>query len=390
MELYVGMDVSLKETSICVVDGSGEIVSEGTVISEPSAIAEFVKAKAAGAVRIGLETGPTTTWLWHELRALGLPVICIDARHAKAALSLQINKSDRNDAVGLARIMQCGWYKEVQVKSVACHEIRSVLNSRALLVRIKRDLGNQIRGLLKNLGLVIGKAQGNVFTRRVEELVAENPYLQQAVRPLLAVREKVSREIADLDRKLLSLTRGHQDSRRLMTVPGIGPITALAFCAAIDDPARFRRSRSVGAYFGLTPRRHASGEVDWSGRISKCGDTMVRSYLFEAAGVLLTRVPQWCALKAWGLRLAKRIGFKKAKVAVARKLALRAAYAAPQGHGPPSASTACGAMEPTSSGQPRRLQLRRNKVREFRECGKAVPAGTAASVRSTEALRCFQ
>ena len=308
MELYVGMDVSLKETLICVVDGSGEIVSEGTVISEPSAIAEFVKAKAAGAVRIGPETGPTTTWLWHKLGALGLPVICIDARHAKAALSLQINKSDRNDAVGLARIMQCGWYKEVQVKSVACHEIRSVLNSRALLVRIKRDLGNQIRGLLKNLGLVIGKAQGNVFTRRVEELVAENPYLQQAARPLLAVREKVSREIAGLDRKLLSLTRGRQDSRRLMTVPGIGPIAALAFCAATDDPARFRRSRSVGAYFGLTPRRHASGEVDWSGLISKCGDTMVRSYLFEAAGVLLTRAPQWCALKAWGLRLAKRIG----------------------------------------------------------------------------------
>ena len=322
MKLYVGMDVLLKETSICLVDGSGEILSEGTVISEPSAIAEFIKAKATGAVRIGLETGPTTTWLWHELRGLGLPMICIDARHAKAALSLQINKSDRNDAVGLARIMQCGWYKEVQVKSLPCHEVRSVLNSRALLVRIKRDLGNQIRDLLKNLGLVIGKAQGNVFTRRVEELVAENPYLQQAVRALLAVREKVSREIADLDRKLLSLTRAHQDSRRLMTVPGIGPITALAFCAAIDDPARFRRSRSVGAYFGLTPRRHASGEVDCCARISKCGDTMVRNYLFEAAGVLLTRVPQWCALKAWGLRLVKRIGFKKAKVAVARKLAV--------------------------------------------------------------------
>ncbi len=140
MELYVGMDVSLKETSICVVDGSGGIVSEGTVISEPSAIVAFIKAKAGSAVRIGLETGPTTTWLWHELRALGLPVICIDARHAKAALSLQINKSDRNDAVGLARIMQCGWYKEVQVKSVSCHEIRAVLNGRALLVRIKRYL----------------------------------------------------------------------------------------------------------------------------------------------------------------------------------------------------------------------------------------------------------
>ena len=320
MELYVGMDVSLKETSICVVDRNGKIVSEGTVISEPVAIAAFIKVKAAGALRIGLETGPTTTWHWHELRSFGLPVICIDARHAKAALSLQVNKSDRNDAAGIARIMQAGWYKAVQVKSLPCHEVRALLNSRALLVKIKRDLGNQIRGLLKNLGLIIGKAQGNVFSRRVKELVAEHPHLQQAVGPLLAVRERVGREIADLDRRLLALARGNEDSRRSMTVPGIGPITALAFQAAIDEPARFRRSRSVGAYFGLTPRRHASGEIDWTGRISKCGDRMVRTYLFEAAGVLLTRVPHWCRLKAWGLRLVKRIGFKKAKVAFARKL----------------------------------------------------------------------
>jgi len=322
MELYVGMDVSLKETSVCVVDGDGEILCEGTVISEPGSIATFIKAKAPHAKRIGLETGPTTTWLWHELRALGLPVICIDARHAKAALSLQINKSDRNDAVGLARIMQAGWYKEVQVKSVDCHEIRAVLNSRALLVKIKRDLSNQIRGLLKNLGLIVGKAYGNVFSRRVEELVAEYPQLRQAVAPLLKVRERVVREIADFDRQLLALAKASEDSRRSMTVPGIGPITALAFQAAIDEPTRFRRSRSVGAYLGLTPRRHASGEMDWTGRISKHGDRMVRTYLFEAAGVLLTRVPRWCKLKAWGLGLAKRVGFKKAKVAVARKLAV--------------------------------------------------------------------
>ncbi len=322
MELYVGMDVSLKETSICVVDESGKIVSEGTVISEPAAIAAFIEARAGCALRIGLETGPTTTWLWHELRALGLPVICIDARHAKAALSVQINKSDRNDAVGLARIMQCGWYKEVQVKSLPCHEIRALLNGRAQLVKIKRDLENQIRGLLKNLGLVIGKAGGNVFHHRAKELVADHPLLQEAVRPLLAVREIVRREIAGLTRRLLAMARDNDESRRLMTVPGIGPITALAFHSAIDEPTRFRRSRSVGAYFGLTPRRFASGEIDWSGRISKCGDTMVRSYLFEAAGVLLTRVPQWCKLKAWGHRLWKRIGFKKAKIAVARKLAV--------------------------------------------------------------------
>ena len=322
MERYVGMDVSLKETSICVIDDDGEIQCEGKVISEPEAIAGFIKTNAASAKRIGLETGPTTTWLWHELRALGLPVICIDARHAKAALSMQINKSDRNDAVGLARIMQCGWYKEVQVKSVSCHEIRAVLNSRAQLVKIKRDLENQIRGLLKNLGLVIGKAGGNIFHRRVEELLDRHGLLREAVRPLLEVREKVSREIAALHRKVLALARNDENSRRSMTVPGIGPITALAFHSAIDEPTRFRRSRSVGAYIGLTPRRYASGEVDWSGRISKCGDGMLRSYLFEAAGVLLTRVPQWCKLKAWGHRLWKRIGFKKAKVAVARKLAV--------------------------------------------------------------------
>ena len=322
MELYVGMDVSLKETLICVVDDDGKIQCEGTVISEPEALAEFITTNAVNAKRIGLETGPTTTWLWHELRALGLPVICIDARHAKAALSMQINKSDRNDAVGLARIMQCGWYKEVQVKRLSCHEIRAVLSSRAQLVKIKRDLENQIRGLLKNHGLVIGKAGGNVFHRRAEELLGEQGLLGAAVRPLLDIREKVSREIADLYRKLLSLARNDEDSRRSMTVPGIGPITAMAFHSAIDEPSRFKRSRSVGAYFGMTPRRHASGEVDWSGRISKCGDGMVRTYLFEAAGVLLTRVSQWCKLKAWGHRLWKRIGFKKAKIAVARKLAV--------------------------------------------------------------------
>lgn len=322
MEVYVGLDVSLKETSICVVDGSGEIVSEGTVPSEPLAIAEFLRAKARTAKRIGLEAGPTSTWLWHELRALGFPVVCIDARHAKAALSLQINKSDRNDALGVARIMQCGWYKEVQVKSLPCHEVRALLNSRAQLVKTKRDLENLIRGLLKNHGLVIGKAGGNVFRRRVEELVGEQGLLWEAVRPLLEIRERVRREIASLYRKLLDLAQNDVDSRRSMTVPGVGPITALAFRSAIDEPARFQRSRSVGAYLGLTPRRHASGEVDWSGRISKCGDAMVRTYLFEAAGVLLTREPRWCKLKAWGHRLWKRIGFKKAKVAVARKLAV--------------------------------------------------------------------
>ena len=322
MELYVGLDVSLKETSICVVDRGGAVIAEGVAMSDPAALAEYIASEAVGAVRIGLESGPTSTWLWHELKALGLPVICIDARHAKAALAMQINKTDRNDAIGIARIMQTGWYREVQVKRLSCHEVRAALNSRALFVRMKRDVENQIRGLLKNFGLIIGKVGRSVFPIRVRELLMERPILERAVLPLLDLREQLKTEVAEFDRMLLKLTRDNDAARRLTTVPGVGPITALTFISTIDDPNRFRRSRSVGAYVGLTPKRYASGEIDRNGRISKCGDGMLRSYLFEAAGVLLTRVPKWCAIKAWGVRLAKRIGFKKAKIAVARKLAV--------------------------------------------------------------------
>src|SRR6188508_2489564 len=319
MEYYVGLDVSLKQTSICVVDQTGAVVRESVVDSDPEAISVYVKSKAPGAVRIGLETGPTSTWLWTELKRLGLPVICIDARHAKAVLKMQINKSDRNDAIGIARIMQTGWFKEVHVNS---HSVRALLASRALLVKIKRDLENHVRGLLKNLGLVIGRAKFNVFAVRAEELIEGRPELIATIRPLLEARTAVEQQVSELDRKVMKLARHDAQVRRFMTVPGVGPITALAFKATIDDPARFARSRSVGAYVGLTSRRHASGEVDWSGRISKCGDAMLRSYLFEAAGVLLTRVPRWSAVKAWGVRLVKRNGLRKAKVAVARKLAV--------------------------------------------------------------------
>ena len=297
MEYYVGLDVSLKQTSICVVDQTGLVVREGVVESDPKAIAEFVRAKAPGVVRIGIETGPTTTWLWTELKRLDLPVICIDARHAKAVLKMQINKSDRNDAAGIARIMQTGWFKEVRVKDLDSHAVRALLASRALLVKIKRDLENQVRGLLKNLGLVIGRAKFNVFAVRAEELIEGRPELVAAVRPLLEARHAIEQQVDDLDRKVRKLARYDAQVRKFMTAPGVGPITALCFKATIDDPARFKRSRSVGAYVGLTSRRHASGEVDWSGRISKCGDADVRMYLFEAAGVLLTRVQKWSALR---------------------------------------------------------------------------------------------
>jgi transposase len=298
MERYVGLDVSLKQTSICVVNQTGSVMREGVVNSDPEAIAAFVRSQAPSVVRIGLETGPTTTWLWTELKRLGLPVICIDARHAKAVLKMQINKSDRNDAVGIARIMQTGWFKEVRVKNLDSHATKALLASRALLVKVKRDLENQIRGLLKNLGLIIGRAKFNVFAVRAEELIEGRPELTAAVAPLLMARKAIEQQIADLDRKLHKLARQDVQVRKFMTVPGVGPITALCFKATIDDPTRFKRSRSVGAYIGLTTRRHASGEVDWSGLISKCGDAMLRMYLFEAANVLLTRIPKWSALKA--------------------------------------------------------------------------------------------
>jgi transposase len=322
MDYYVGLDVSLRLTAICIVDRTGKIAREGVVLSDPEAIAAFIKSHGLHIERIGLETGPTVTWLWTELSKLGLPVICIDARHAKAALKMQINKTDRNDAVGIARIMQCGWYREVRVKDIDSHAIKALLVSRALLVKIKRDLENQIRGLLKNLGLIIGRAKMNVFSLRAAQLTEDRPELATAVEPLLKARETIEQQIERLDRKVMRLARTNSQARRLMTAPGVGPVTALCYLATIDDPTRFKRSSSVGAYIGLTTRRYASGEIDWTGRISKCGDKMLRSYLYEAANVLLTRVAKWSALKAWGIRLAKRSGLRKAKVAVARKLAV--------------------------------------------------------------------
>ena len=322
MQSYVGLDVSLRKTAVCVVDEAGKILREGMVDSDPEVIAVFIQSNARNPVRIGRETGATSTWLWTELKKRGLPVICIDARHAKAALKMQINKSDRNDAAGIARIMQCGWYREVRVKDRDSHAVRALLASRALLVELKRDLENQIRGLLKNFGLIIGRAKMTTFTTRATELIEGRPELGVAIEPLLKAREALAGQIEGLDRKVLRLARSEPQARRFMTVPGVGPITALCYLATIDDPSRFKKSRSVGAYVGLTTRRYASGETDRTGRISKCGDEMLRSYLYEAANVLLTRVTKWSTLKAWGMRIAKRRSMNKARVAVARKLAV--------------------------------------------------------------------
>lgn len=325
MKTYVGLDVSMDETAVCVVGEHGGVLAERKVPSTPEAIAAFVAAKAPGVVRVGLETGSLSVWLHGELRARGLPVVCIDARHAKAALSMRINKTDRNDAAGLAQIIRTGWYREAHVKSGPSHLARALLASRALLVGMRGDIANQIRGLLKTFGVVMGKPAGG-FRKRAAEVtaadLADSPELARLVETLLAARDEVSKRIAILDREVARAARANEACRRFMTAPGVGGVVALSVWAAIDQPARFRRSTSVGAYFGLTPRRYASGEVDRTGRVSKCGDKGVRTHLYEAANVILTRIKHPSALRAWGLDLARRSGFKKAKVAVARKLSI--------------------------------------------------------------------
>jgi transposase len=321
MDQYVGLDVSLEQTSVCVVDGNGKTLWQGKCASTAEALATVIRTRAPKVVRIGLESGPLSSWHWHELKKLGLPVVCLDARHAKAALSLQLNKTDQNDARGLAQIVRTGWYREVAVKSVDSQLIRSLLTTRAQLVRMRVDLANQIRGVLKPFGLVAGKGGGQPFMDRVRQLVANGP-LQEVAEALLSAWQAISDQIGTLSRRLVGMARQDQLVRRLMTAPGVGVLVALTYVSVIDDPQRFSRSSSVGAYLGLTPRRYQSGEADYTGQISRCGDKLLRTYLFEAAGIILHRVAKWSALKAWGIRLLKRIGAKKATVAVARKLAV--------------------------------------------------------------------
>jgi len=322
MQHYVGLDVSQKETAMCVIDDAGRIVFEGKARSEPGALARLIAKRAPHAVRIGFETGAMASWLWHELKRIDLPVVCIDARHAHAALSVRINKSDPNDARGLAELMRMGWYREVRVKSEESQLVRSLLVARARLVRIRRDLENQIRSLLKENGLLFPRAVGRQFRDRVRDLVSEDQPLRAIIDSLLAVHERVSDEQEALDGRVRGLAKTDQTTRRLMTVPGIGVVTALTFRHTIDDPTRFRAATSVGAYLGLTPRRKQSGELDLTGHISRWGDRLLRSYLFEAASVLIHRTKRRSPLQEWGQRLVKRIGLKKAKVAMARKLAV--------------------------------------------------------------------
>ena len=321
MTEYVGLDVSMKETAIAVVNEQGQVVKEGKVPTWPEDIERFVRRWAPAAARLGLESGSLSSWLCEALQACGLPAICIDARHAKAGLSMQVNKSDRNDARGLAQIMRTGWYREVHIKSKENRWLASLLASRDLLVATRRNLENQVRGLLKTTGIRLGKVGSGRFQAAVETAVENQAPLAAVLRPLLVTRAAVVKQLAGIERVVRKTARQDTVVRRLMTAPGIGTIVATTYKAVIDDPRRFAHSRQVGVYLGLTVRLTESGETSYTGRISKCGDKHLRACLFEAANALLTRGKD-CPLKRWAQRLAAKAGNKKAKVALAHKFAV--------------------------------------------------------------------
>src|SRR3974377_246194 len=287
MEHFGGLDVSVKETSVCIVDGTGGIVREVKVASEPEALLPVLTNPDYHFKRIGLEAGPLSQWLYSALAEVGLPVICVETRHMRAVLKAQINKTDRNDARGMAQMMRVGLYRPVHVKTLRSQKLRMLLTHRQLLQSKAIAIENDLRGTLRNFGLKVGMVGKGRFEARIKELVENIPDLAELVEPLLIVRQAVREQVVILHRSLLAIVRNDEVCRRLMTTPGVGPVVALTYRATVDLPARFRKSKSVGAVFGLTCSKYQSGEIDWSGRISRCGDEMMRVMLYEAAQSML-------------------------------------------------------------------------------------------------------
>ena len=321
MREYVGFDVSKEETAFCVKDAAGKVLARGKVSTDPRALFEALREHCLDPGRIVMETGTLSGWLARELDGLGVSVEVIDARQANAVMRLQHNKTDANDAALLAEIARTGFCRPVAVKSEAAQEARALLKARCHLVRQRRDTENAIRGLLGSLGLRFPKGSGKL-AGRVREALEGRPELKVMIEPLLSAAAALGREIGRLDEAVVARAKGSPACRLLMSTPGVGPVTALAYVATIGEAERFAKSRTVGAYVGLTSRRWQSGGMDYSGRISKHGDAMLRALLYEAANSLLTVVRRAHPLKDWARRIKRRTSHKKACVALARRLAV--------------------------------------------------------------------
>ena len=322
MEHYAGIDVSLELSSVCVVDATGRIVREAKVASEPDALIAWFCGLGIEVARVGLEAGPLSQWLYAAMREAGLAVELLETRHVRDAFKAMPVKTDRKDARGIAQLMRLGWFRPVHCKSLPAQETRALLTARKLLQSKRLDVEMSLRGVLRGFGLKVGPTTARSFPVRVRELVEGHPTLTAVAEALLAARDALGDQLRGLEKRLRDQAREDERIRLLMTAPGVGAIVALTFVAAVDDPGRFRSSKAVGAHFGLTPRRYQSGETDVTGRISKIGDAGVRTMLYEAANIVLTRPVKGSALKSWAARLAARAGMRKAKVALARKLAV--------------------------------------------------------------------
>lgn len=322
MDHYVGIDVSLEQSSVCVVDGTGQVVREAKVASEPEALISFLADLDLSPARVGLEAGPLSQWLHAGLTAAGYDAVLLETRHVKAALSAMIVKTDRRDARGIAQLLRMGWFRPVHNKSAPAQEVRALLVARKQLQAKMRDVELSLRGLLRGFGLKVGKISKGQYAARVRTLISGHAMLERIADAMLQAREALRKEFAKLHRMMLTIVRGNEVCRRLMTVPGVGALVAVTFTSAVDSPERFTKSRSLGAHFGLTPRKYQSGETDITGAVSRVGDAMVRTALYEGAHIMLTRAVRFSTLKRWALEVAKRRGMKRAKVALARKLAV--------------------------------------------------------------------
>lgn len=322
MEYYAGIDVSLEASSVCVVDAKGKIVREAKILSDPDSLAQFFGALGFELTRIGIEACPLSQWLYAGLSAAGFSVVLLEVRHVKAAIEAMAVKTDRNDARGIAQLLRMGWYRPVHCKSQPSQDVRALLTARKQLLTKTIDLELCLRGLLRGYGLKMGTVTKVRFAARVRELVSGHPMLEQLGEAMLRARDVLRKELAALHRQLLAIARADQVCRHMMTVPGVGALTALIFKTGVDDPARFTSSKRLGAHFGLTPKKYQSGTTDITGRITKAGDAMVRSALYEAAHSMLTRTKSYSSLKRWAMAVAKRRGLGRATVALARKLAI--------------------------------------------------------------------
>lgn len=320
MEYYAGIDVSLKESSVCVVDATGKLVREAKVGSEPECLVEFFDRLDFPVERIGLEAGPLSQWLHAALVAARHEVVLLETRHVKAALSAMTVKTDRKDARGIAQLLRMGWYRPVHAKSSPAQDTRALLVRRKLLQSKLLDVELSIRGILRGYGLKVGEVSRGRFEARIRELIAGHATLSMVIDAMLTARAVLWSEFTKLHREMLRIARADSVCQRLMSAPGVGALVALTYRSTVDDPARFEKSSTVGAYFGLTPKKYQSGETDRDGGVSKVGDAMVRTALFESAHIMLTRATRFSSLKRWALDVARRRGMKRAKVALARKL----------------------------------------------------------------------